>query len=90
MEDVEDQPPEWVTVAPVTRIPEDVALFSPVSIFIIIMAIIRDDNDHDGSHKGWERNDPVFLLYLSLDHIQKTPYTQKSIFSKKRFDRIGG
>ena len=74
MEDVEDQPPEWVTVAPVTRIPEDVALFSPVSIFIIIwrssemtmimMVLIRDGK-------------ATILLYLSVDHTQKTPYTKK-------------
>ena len=75
MEDVEDQPPEWVTVAPVTRIPEDVALFSPVSIFIIIMAIIRDDNDHDGSHKGWKSNDPVILI--------SGPYTKNTLHTKK-------
>ena len=74
MEDVEDQPPEWVTVAPVTRIPEDVALFSPVSIFIIIMAVIRDDNDHDGCHK---RGKETTLLYLLVDPTQKTTYTKK-------------
>ena len=28
--DIPDQPPEWVSVAAVTRIPEDVPLFSPV------------------------------------------------------------
>ena len=27
---MEDQPPEWVSVAAVTRIPEDIPLFSPV------------------------------------------------------------
>ena len=77
MEDVEDQPPEWVTVAPVTRIPEDVALFSPVSIFIIIiiMAVIRDDNDHDGSHKGWKSNDPVMLI--------SGPFTKTALHTKK-------
>ena len=28
--DIPDQPPEWVSVAAVTRIPEDIPLFSPV------------------------------------------------------------
>ena len=30
MEDVPDQPPEWVEVAAVTRLQEDVPLFTPV------------------------------------------------------------
>ena len=39
------------------------------------MAVIRDDNDHDGSHKGWERNDPVILI--------SGPYTKKHPTHKK-------